>query len=633
MSIKRAEFIRLLDQLSLLLGKEFLVAISKMTSSAQIARMVKAIELGSVTKVMQAAGMRVGSWSTLTEQIRNAYVKGGAFTIANEVPAKFGMVFDISNPRATMWLRNRSSKFITQINKEQRKAIQLILKDGMKLGRNPRTIGLDIVGRIGKGGVRVGGIIGLNTPQTFAVMKAGHELRSLDPNYFTRVRRDRRFDRVVRKAMESGKALPSATVNRLTGRYSDRLKELRGATIGRTEALASLNAAADESMQQVIDEGLAPKKAIKRIWHHGGYSKDERVGHKAMGRESQTRDMDKPFVNPYTKVPMMYPGDGPGSEVINCRCWVEHKVDFVAVEKAGEPPPLPGLKPRAVIKKAKLTQFGGLIPKRAPGQAQRGGSTWNIPNDAKHINSVDGAASWVLKKSKGTFDEYGVIFTKNGRLYDARGGDASVHMKDALKHQKNMKDGTFIHNHPNGEPLSPPDIGTASLLELRTVAAVGNRYENYYVATDFRPGIKLTVKETAERTALRISDKRQSFLEKLDVISYRNKAPVVGKRYVNRALIKKRYNKDLISHEEYRRQLAAERVYQGNLDIAIAIINNQLAAKYGGYAFKYTLEAGAHSQAVKKIIKELADAGFIEFLEKHALTQIESLKVAWLPLI
>jgi len=40
-------------------------------------------------------------------------------------------------------------------------------------------------------------------------------------------------------------------------------------------------------------------------------------------------------VNPITYATLMYPGDGPASEVINCRCYIEPKIDFVAVELAG----------------------------------------------------------------------------------------------------------------------------------------------------------------------------------------------------------------------------------------------------------------------------------------------------------
>ncbi len=43
------------------------------------------------------------------------------------------------------------------------------------------------------------------------------------------------------------------------------------------------------------------------------------------------------------------------------------------------------------------------------------------------------------------------------------------------------------------------------------------------------------------------------------------------------------------------------------------------------------LEAGTHRLAVEKILKELADAGFIEFLERQAAVRLKTLLKAWIP--
>jgi len=345
--LSKAALEKLLDQMALVLGKGFADSVAQTLKGLNVGKLTAAIKTGDIDAVMHAAGMRAGSWNNLTEQVRSAYNQGGTFNMNAVVPAEFGMMFDISNPRAEKWLKANSSTLIKNINKGQREAVRLALTNGLKAGRGPRSVALDIAGRIGPNGKRVGGLVNLSKPQIKAVAKARYELHDVNKyeNYLKRARRDRRFDPMVKKAIKTGKRLPSATIDRLTSRYSDRLKQLRGETIARTEALKAVNEASDESMRQVVDEGLAPKKAIKRIWHHGGYSKHERPGHKMMGAVQQTKPMDEPFKNPLTGVQMMYPGDGPGSEAINCRCWVEHKVDFAAVEKQKTPPPLPGLKP------------------------------------------------------------------------------------------------------------------------------------------------------------------------------------------------------------------------------------------------------------------------------------------------
>ena len=331
MPARKSDILRLLGQLEGPLAQEFRNAVATMTSRARIEELAFALNSGDLDSALKAAGIRAGSWNNVTEEVRRAYYEAGVFTMVADVPKRFGAEFDLSNPRAEAWLQQQSSQMVTRINSDQREAVRLLMQQGVSAGRNPRSIALDIVGRIGATGRRSGGVLGLNGPQTNAVVNARWELESLNPNYFNRARRDRRFDATVRKAIEAGKPLDTATVNRLTGRYSDRLLQLRGETIGRTEALAALNEAADESLRQIIDEGLAPPDAVKRIWKHS-YSPNERPGHLQMS--GQERGVNEPFLNPLTGVAMMHPGDGPASEIINCRCMVSHKIDFVKVQLA-----------------------------------------------------------------------------------------------------------------------------------------------------------------------------------------------------------------------------------------------------------------------------------------------------------
>lgn len=332
MPATRTEILRLLDRLADQLGPAFLGAVSEITSRAQLQRLIDALDVGDIDRAMDAAGIRSGSWATLTEANRSAFLEAGAFTIAADVPKRFGMTFDINNPRAERWIRQHSSDLITYINADQRDAIRAALTAGLEAGRNPRSVALDIIGRVSpQTGKRAGGIIGLNEQQARYVMNARKELESLDPNYFTRTRRDKRFDSIVRKAIDSDTPLDGATIERLTGRYSDRLLQTRGTTVGRTEALKTLNAAADEALQQVVDEGLAPPDAVKRIWRHS-FSPNERPGHLAMSGEE--RGLNEPFTNPVTGAVLMRPGDGPASEAANCRCLIQHRIDFVAVELA-----------------------------------------------------------------------------------------------------------------------------------------------------------------------------------------------------------------------------------------------------------------------------------------------------------
>lgn len=333
MAISRSKMRTLLRDLEGPVRDAFISAVLKAKTRAQINALVQAIETGDIDRVMLASGIREGMYSPFTESIRGAYAQGGIFVLAADLPKRFAMEFDINNPRAESWLRNNSSQLITgHMMPEQRAAIQVMLQDGMIKGKNPRTVALDIVGRIGPTGRRSGGVIGLTGQQATYVTNMADDLVDLNgERYFRRKLRDRRFDNIVQKSIDSGTPLPKAKRQQIVNHYEDRMLKHRGDNIARTETLKSLNEASDEAMRQVVDEGLAPRNSITKIWRHS-YGLNEREGHLMM--DGQPRGMDDYFVNPITGVPLKYPGAGPASEIINCRCWVEHKIDFVAVELA-----------------------------------------------------------------------------------------------------------------------------------------------------------------------------------------------------------------------------------------------------------------------------------------------------------
>jgi hypothetical protein len=171
------------------------------------------------------------------------------------------------------------------------------------------------VGRV-VDGKRQGGLIGLNSQQAQWVQNMRAELS--DPaamkGYFTRQRRDARFDKIVRKALEDGKPVSAADIDRITTRYSDRLLQLRGQTIAVTETNAATSAGRAEAMQQLVErEGLRPEQ-VRKVW---ATASDERVRPSHMALHGDSVGLNEAFGNG-----LQYPGDlsGPPEETVNCRC-------------------------------------------------------------------------------------------------------------------------------------------------------------------------------------------------------------------------------------------------------------------------------------------------------------------------
>jgi len=318
----------LIDKFQPRLRAAYLAAVQDIVSTVQLARVVKAIEQGDYVGAFQAIGFNGPALRPLTSMIEQAFEAGGIM-VAGTAPRNAVFRFDVRNSRAEKWLREQSSSLVTRLSEDTRVAVRNVMTDGMAAGRNPQVIALDLVGRKNLStGRREGGIVGLSAPQERYVANMRRDLENLDERYFTRGRRDKRFDSIVRKAIKEGKPLGADTVDKLTGRYKDNLLKLRGDTIARTEAISSLNRSEHEALAQAREQGLT--NTVKRAWDSAGDDGKTRESHLIM--DGQTVGPDEPFTTP-DGFKLMFPGDtslgAPPEETINCRCRVRTIVDWL----------------------------------------------------------------------------------------------------------------------------------------------------------------------------------------------------------------------------------------------------------------------------------------------------------------
>lgn len=330
----RSRIEELVERFAPELRKAFLTAIADITSSADLKRIVTALEARDIEAAILAIHLDPAAFRPLDIALASAFEAGGV-TVADALPLlrdlqghRVVFRFDVRNLRAESYLKQRSSGLITDIIDDQRKAIKAALVAGMEQGQNPRNVALDIVGRVDGSGARVGGVIGLTSKQEEYARNYRAELLSGDANALKRTLRDKRFDARVTKAIDSGKGLDEATVTKLVDRYRSSLLRLRGETIGRTEALTSLHVGQHEGYQQAIDSGKIKATAIKKVWSSTG---DDRVRHTHKVMDGQTVGFEAPFKSP-SGATLRYPGDplAPAAETIQCRCAVNYRVDFLA---------------------------------------------------------------------------------------------------------------------------------------------------------------------------------------------------------------------------------------------------------------------------------------------------------------
>lgn len=332
---QRRQFELLTAQWEPRLRSAFLDAVADISGRAELGRIIERLERGDLTGAIEAVHLDSAAFRTLERAKLGAFEAGGVETI-NRLPAlrdptggRVVVRFDMRAPRVEQYLRHESAGMVTRLVGEQQANVRQALERGMAAGQNPRQTALDLIGRIDKStGRRVGGTIGLSGPQAQAVSRAREGLASGTKtgmqHYLGLTRRDKRFDATVLKAISEGRTLDQATINRIMGRYSDRLLQLRGETIARTETLSALARSREEAFRQAVDTGAVKAEQVTKVWIA---TKDNRTrdSHAALNGEKVA--LNQPFSNG-----LMYPhADGaPPEEVVNCRCTYEHMIDFLA---------------------------------------------------------------------------------------------------------------------------------------------------------------------------------------------------------------------------------------------------------------------------------------------------------------
>lgn len=317
----------------------FEAAIQDIVDNVILSQVIDAIQTGDAEKAFRSLGFSEAAMRPISAAIERAFEVGG-LTVGATFPRRLAtnmgvrtvFRFDTRNSRSEAWLRDRSSRLVVEIGEQTRVNIRNVMFDGVRAGRNPRSIALDIVGRIDPtSSNRVGGIVGLTTNQERWVARTRIDLQELSENYFNRKLRDRRFDRIVARAIMDGKPLPSDTIEKLVTRYKSNALRYRGETIARTEAIQALNKSQHEAFQQAVDMGATSSSAVQRVWDSAGNDGRTRDTHLQM--DGQTVGMDEPFRFPGGSL-AMFPGDtslgAPAEETINCRCRVRLKVDWLA---------------------------------------------------------------------------------------------------------------------------------------------------------------------------------------------------------------------------------------------------------------------------------------------------------------
>jgi hypothetical protein len=309
----RKAFLKLLDDTWPGVRSEFVAAMKSVQSQADMKALEAAIARGDVDAAFRALRFDAADLFRTDTAITAAMNAGGNYQmgafqhatrrapIASRVVQSFGG----RNERAERIALDLGSKLVTEVLDDTRVMIAQTIRAGLEAGAGPLRTALDIGGRV-VNGKRQGGLVGLDSRRAGWVQ-----------NYRA-------------KLLAEGR--PQSQIDRMAQQYSNKLLRQRGETIARTETLKALNAGRQEALDQLIENPNNDVQAedVVRAWDSAGDGKT-RPTHVAADLQDPVPQGQPFIVGGYS---LMYPGDtslgAPAEEVINCRCYVDVRIDFFA---------------------------------------------------------------------------------------------------------------------------------------------------------------------------------------------------------------------------------------------------------------------------------------------------------------
>lgn len=322
-------------------ARAFSDAVRDLRDSVTLKRVIEALDAGDAQRALDMLNIDEAAFSGLRQQLAAVFAEIGGVVVAGvrfDPPGETrGVIrWNVGNPEAVRALNEWLGTKITQITEDTRNAARVALSEGYAKGHGPRQIALDVVGRVGPNGRRSGGVLGLSGHQERWVSNMREYLRNGELDKVLRMsKRDRRFDRTIRKLLKEGRTPTEAQINKWTGHYSDKLLKLRGDTIARTETASAVEQGRFDAFRQGMDAKGYPYQYAIKEWRHGGGGMRPRVQHVAEN-ETEVRGLDTPFRMPDgTLIQYPHAPETPAKHAINCTCSLLVRMDWVGLRRDG----------------------------------------------------------------------------------------------------------------------------------------------------------------------------------------------------------------------------------------------------------------------------------------------------------
>jgi len=322
---ERAELDLLLSRIDVEVRKAFEAAIRNQAGRINLVALADALRRGDIAAAQEIAAIKPRDVARIGEVLRNA------FFAAADLAGRGGrgvvglFQFDGRRPEALAWAEQNSARLITRLTEESRDAVRETITGGLDLNLSAQSVARDIAGRR-VGAARVGSIVGLTGPQAASIARARVGLSSGNPaamrDYLKLALRDRKFDRLVLRAIKEGRPISRADLDRMLEAHKVKALRYRAKVIAQAETFKAAAAGRDQAYRQMLEMDGVTGVTVR--WQHN-LSAEPRVEHIAMG--GTVLPIGQPFVFP-DETAMLHPHDdtAPARHVIGCKCIAVYRV-------------------------------------------------------------------------------------------------------------------------------------------------------------------------------------------------------------------------------------------------------------------------------------------------------------------
>ncbi len=166
---------------------------------------------------------------------------GGAMAAGGAVMDDLGisLSFDLLNPRAALFARQRSSTLIKEVTRDQREAVRKLIFKGITSGDAPRVVAREVQQ-----------VVGLHSRQIVAAR-----------NF-----RTAQLEQLIRQHPRTAVSVLEARAQKNTQRFIDRQLKERAMTIARTEMNRASNVGQREAWDAAKKAGLLDTDKAVRVW-------------------------------------------------------------------------------------------------------------------------------------------------------------------------------------------------------------------------------------------------------------------------------------------------------------------------------------------------------------------------------